>query len=106
LGGRGQSRGRGRGRGGRRGGRGGYQAHLTVADEEGEETVVFTEEDHEFLEMLKRKQKVAGEGKRVLDDASTSASTRGNIASFAHSAIGTCNTLALHLYLPPDHQIG
>jgi Zinc knuckle len=73
LGGRGQSGGRGRGRGGRRGGRGGYQAHLTVAEEEGEETVVFTEKDHEFLEMLKRKQKVAGEGKRVLDDACTSA---------------------------------
>jgi hypothetical protein len=66
-----------------------------VAEEEGEETVVFTEEDHEFLEMLKRKQKIAGEGKRVLDDASTSASTRGNIASFAHSATGTCDTLAL-----------
>jgi hypothetical protein len=62
LGGRGQSGGSDRGRGGRRGGRGSYQAHPTVAEEEGEETVVFTEEDHEFLEMLKRKQKVAGEG--------------------------------------------
>jgi hypothetical protein len=95
LGGRGQSGGRGQGRGGRRGGRGGYQAHLTVAEGESEETVVFTEEDHEFLEMLKRKQKAASEGKRVLDDASTSASTRANIASFAHSATGTCDTLAL-----------
>jgi hypothetical protein len=57
--------------------------------------VVFIEEDHEFLEMLKRKRKVAGEGKRVLDDASTSASTRSNIASFAHSATRTCDTLAL-----------
>jgi Retrotransposon gag protein len=55
LDGRGRSGGRGRGRGGRRGGRGGYQAHLTVAEGEGEETVVFTEEDHEFLEILKRK---------------------------------------------------
>jgi Retrotransposon gag protein/Zinc knuckle len=95
LGGRGQSGGRGRGRGGRRGGRGGYQAHLTVAEGESEETVVFTEEDHEFLEMLKRKQKAASEGKRVLDDASTSTSTRSNIASFVHSATGTCDTLAL-----------
>jgi Zinc knuckle len=95
LGGRDQSGGRGRGRGGRRGGRGGYQAPLTVAEGESEETVVFTEEDHEFLKMLKRKQKAASEGKRVLDDASTSTSTRGNIASFAHSATGTCDTLAL-----------
>jgi hypothetical protein len=31
----------------------------------------------------------------VLNDASTSASTRGNIASFAHSTTGTCDTLAL-----------
>jgi Zinc knuckle len=95
LGGRAQSGGRGRDRGGRRGGRGGYQTHLTVAEGESEEIVVFTEEDHEFLEMLKRKQKVASEGKRVLDDASTSASSRGNIASFAHSATGICDTLAL-----------
>jgi Zinc knuckle len=57
LGGRGQSGGRGR-----RGGRGDYQAHLTVAEGESEETVIFTEEDHEFLEMLKRKQKAASEG--------------------------------------------
>jgi Retrotransposon gag protein len=95
LGGRGQSRGRDRDRGGRRGGRGGYQTHLTVVEGESEETVVFTEEDHEFLEMLKRKLKAASEEKRVLDDASTSASSRGNIASFTHSAIGICDTLAL-----------
>jgi hypothetical protein len=31
----------------------------------------------------------------VLDDASTSASSRGNIASFAHSATNICDTLAL-----------
>jgi hypothetical protein len=55
--------------------------------------------------MLKRKHKVAGEGKRVLDDAYTSASTRGNIGSFAHSATSTSVHLLLHLYLPPDHQI-
>jgi Zinc knuckle len=92
LGGRGQPGGRGRDRGGRRGGRGGYQAHLTVAEGESEETAVFTEEDHEFLEMLKRNQKAASEGERVLDDASTSASSRGNIASFAHSATDICDT--------------
>jgi GAG-pre-integrase domain len=57
--------------------------------------VVFTEEDHEFLEMLKRKQKAASEGERVLDDASTSASSRGNIASFVHSATSIGDTLAL-----------
>jgi hypothetical protein len=57
--------------------------------------VVFTEEDHEFLEMLKRKQEATSEGKRVLDDASTSTSIRSNIAFFAHSATGTCDTLAL-----------
>jgi hypothetical protein len=56
---------------------------------------VAEEDDHEFLEMLKRKQKAASEGKRVLDDASTSASSRGNIASFAHSATSICDTLAL-----------
>jgi hypothetical protein len=95
LGGRGQSGGRGRGRGGRRGDRGGYQTHLTVAEGESEETVVFTKDDHEFLEMLKRKQKAASEGKNVLDDVSTSVSSRGNIVSFAHSATGICDTLAL-----------
>jgi hypothetical protein len=95
LGGRGRSGGRGRGRGGRRGGRGGYQAHLTVAEEESEETMVFTEEDQEFLEILKRKQKAAGEGKRAIDDASTSSSSRGNIAFFVHSASGIGDTLAL-----------
>jgi Zinc knuckle len=95
LDGRCQSGCRGRGKGGRRGGRGGYQAHLMVVEGESEKTVIFTEEDHEFLEMLKRKQKAASEGNRVLDDASTSASTRGNITSFTHSAISTCDILAL-----------
>jgi hypothetical protein len=66
-----------------------------VAEEESEETVVFTEEDQEFLEILKRKRKAAGEGKRALDDASTSSSSRGNIACFAHSASGIGDTLAL-----------
>lgn len=95
-GGRGQTGGRGRGRGGRRGGgRGGYRANLMVADDEGEADVIFTDEDHELLEMLKRKQRVAVDGDRkgASEDASTS--SRGNFASYAHSAKGTHDTHAL-----------
>ncbi|KAF9661127.1 hypothetical protein SADUNF_Sadunf19G0035400 [Salix dunnii] len=97
-GGRGQTRGRGCGRRGRRGsGRGGYRANLMVADDEGEADVVFTDEDHEFLEMLKRKRRVAVDGDRkgANEDASTSTSSRGNFASYAHSAKGTHDTHAL-----------
>ncbi|KAF9672574.1 hypothetical protein SADUNF_Sadunf11G0056300 [Salix dunnii] len=79
------------------GGRGGYRANLMVADDEGEADVVFTDEDHELLEMLKRKQRVAVDGDRkgAGEDASTSTSSRGNFASYDHSAKGTHDTHAL-----------
>ncbi|KAF9667772.1 hypothetical protein SADUNF_Sadunf15G0058200 [Salix dunnii] len=96
--GRGQTRGHGHGRGGRRGGeRGGYRANLMVADDEGEADMVFTDEDHELLEMLKRKQRVAVDGDRkgAGEDASTSTSSRGNFTFYAHSAKGTHDTHAL-----------
>jgi Zinc knuckle len=87
LGGHGQSRGRGRGR--RGGGRGGYRANLMVAEEkeeEGEREEDLSAEDQELLrqysQLLRRTQGGA------VGDASTS----GNIVSYAHPAIGTCDT--------------
>jgi Zinc knuckle len=69
---RGQFGGRGRDRGGRRGGRGGgYWANLMV-DPLVEETCL-TEEEHEFFELLKRKQKTTGDvgKKKIIDKTST-----------------------------------
>ncbi|XP_020240779.1 uncharacterized protein LOC109819453 [Asparagus officinalis] len=81
-GGRVQFGGRGRGRGGRRGERGaGNRANMMVA-EEGEATeMVFTEEDHMLLEILRRKQRVAGDGDRR---SGTEETSKGNSATYAH----------------------
>jgi hypothetical protein len=90
LGGRGQSGGRGRGR--RGGGIGGYRANLMVAEEEeeeGEREEDLSAEDQELLrqysQLLRRRQ-----GGAVRD-----ASTSGNIASYAHSTTGICDTHTL-----------
>lgn len=57
--------------------------------------VVFTDEDHEFLEMLKHKAAGDGDKKSVIDNAFTSLSSGGNTTSYAHSAKGTRDTHAL-----------
>jgi hypothetical protein len=88
-GGRDQTRCRGRGCEGRNGGgRRGYQTNLMVVDDEGKADVVFIDEEHELLEMLKRKQRVAVDGNRkgASEDASTSTLFRGNIVFYAHLA--------------------
>jgi Zinc knuckle len=85
--GRGQSGGRGRGRGGRRGGgQGGYQTNLMVEEEEDSmPSVVFSEEDRVYLEVLQRKQKEAEAG----DGVSTSSSFKGNVAYSVATTQGT-----------------
>ena len=57
--------------------------------------MVFTEEDQALLEILKKKQKAAGDGdkKSVIEDASFL--SMGNTATYARSTEGTGNTHAL-----------
>jgi hypothetical protein len=72
-----------------------------VAEEE--ETVKDLTEENQALmkaysQALKTGQKQTGYGKSVVDKTSTSSSSMGNYAyksDFAHSATGTCDTLAL-----------
>ncbi|XP_020263960.1 uncharacterized protein LOC109839912 isoform X2 [Asparagus officinalis] len=88
--GRGQFGGRGRDRGGRRGGRGGSLANLMVADGEEEADVVFTEEDQALLEVLRRKQRAAGDGdkKSGTEETSILFFPRGNTTTYAHPIKG------------------
>ena len=55
----------------------------------------FSEEDKAQALLDACSQLLKKKGKGVIDGASTSSSSRGNIASFAHSATGTCDTRAL-----------
>jgi hypothetical protein len=90
LSGRGQSEGRGRGRGGRRDGRqGGYQTNLMVEKEKEDSmlSVVFSEEDKVYLEVLQRKQKEVEVG----DGVSNSSSFKGNITYSVATTQGTCD---------------
>ena len=60
--------------------------------EGGEEAeVIFTEEDQALLAILRRKQKVAGDGDRRsgTEEASTLFFVRDNIATYAHPTKGT-----------------
>jgi hypothetical protein len=73
-----------------------------VAEEEKEDVEDLTEENQTLVEAysqaLRTGQKQVGYGKSVADETSTSSSSKGNYAyksDFAHSAIGTCDTLAL-----------
>ena len=106
--GRGQPGGRGRGCGGRRGGRGGgYRANLMV-DPHVEEETGFTAEEHELFEMLKKKQRMTGDGgKNVMTDETSTSDTRGNFATFAHSTTGTtlCHRYCTCSCLYTSHEI-
>jgi Zinc knuckle len=89
--GRGQSRGRGRGCGGRSGRQGGYRTNLMVEEEDSMPSVVFSEEDRVYLEVLQRKQKKAEAG----DGVSTSSLFKGNVAYSVATTQSTCDSLAL-----------
>jgi hypothetical protein len=100
LGGRGQFGGRGRSRGGRSGGgRGSYRTNLMVEGEEEDSapSVVFSEEDKMYLEVLQRKQKEAG----AVDGVSTLSSFKGNIAYSVATTQGICDSLALVFFPTP-----
>ena len=67
-----------------------------MTEEEEETGVSFTEEDHELLEMLRRKKLASDVGKKATSDgASTFSSFRGNFATYAQSDKGTLDTRAL-----------
>jgi hypothetical protein len=73
-----------------------------VAEEEEEVVEDLTEENQTLVEAysqaLRAGQKQTCYGKSVVDETSTSSSSRGNYAyksDFAHSATSTCDTLAL-----------
>lgn len=87
---RGQFSGRGRGRGGRREGRGsaigGNRANLSVSEEDSYQTP--SSEELEMLEVWRRMRIASNEDKKVSDDGGV-ASTKGNIASYAHTDTGT-----------------
>ena len=61
-----------------------------MVDPHVEEETGFTEEEHELFEMLKRKQRIAGDGgKKAMTDETSTYDPKGNFATFAHSATGT-----------------
>ncbi|XP_020582629.1 glycine-rich RNA-binding protein GRP1A-like [Phalaenopsis equestris] len=74
-----------------RGEKGNYRTNLMVAKNKRKIRVVFTDEDHELLEMLKKQITVGN----VTDDASTLSSSKKNIDSYVHSAKDTHDTHAL-----------